>query len=94
MQFFIISFLNDSKFMMNSRITFFNTLYHECDGEIEKSVPKITVWHHKACRVTTNGDLEGQFFLSNPHTNNGFSLQTIKFTFKKNLPEVHDYLEL
>ena len=32
----------------------------------------ITDWHHKACRVMTNGDREGGIFLSNPHTNNGF----------------------
>ena len=28
--------------------------------------------HHKACRVMTNGDPEGQIFLFYPHTNNGF----------------------
>ena len=47
--------------------------YHECEGRIEKSVPRITVWHHKACRVMTNGDPDGLIFLSYPHTNNGFS---------------------
>ena len=44
----------------------------ECKGVIEKSVLRITVWHHEACRVMTNGDREGQIFLSNPHMNNGF----------------------
>ena len=43
---------------------------HEC--EIEKSVPRIAVWHHEACRVMTNGDGEGLIILSHPHTNNGF----------------------
>ena len=43
-----------------------------CEGEREKSVPRITDWHHEACRVMTNGDREGQIFLSHPHTNNGF----------------------
>ena len=47
-------------------------IYHECEGRIEKSVPWITVWHHKACQVMTNGDPEGWIFLSYPHTNNGF----------------------
>ena len=47
-------------------------IYHECEGRIEKSVPRIAVWHHKACRVMTSGDPEGQSFLSYPHTNNGF----------------------
>ena len=46
---------------------------------IEKSVPRITVWHHEACRVMTNGDHEGRIFLSHPHTNNIFYLLTIKY---------------
>ena len=25
-------------------------IYHEFEGGIEKSVPRITVWHHEACR--------------------------------------------
>ena len=37
-------------------------IYHECEGRIEKSVSKITAWHHEACRVMTNGDPEGRFF--------------------------------
>ena len=47
-------------------------LNYECQGRIEKSVPRITVWHHEACRVMTNGDPEGRIILANPHTNNGF----------------------
>ena len=43
--------------------------YYECEGRIEKSVPRIAVWHHEACRVMTNCDPEGQIFLSFPHTN-------------------------
>ena len=39
-------------------------IYHECEGRIEKSVPRIAVWHHKACRVMINGDPEGRTFLS------------------------------
>ena len=23
--------------------------HHECEGRIEKPVPRITVWHHEAC---------------------------------------------
>ena len=34
-------------------------IYRECEVEIEKSVPGITVWHHEACRVMSNCDLEG-----------------------------------
>ena len=47
-------------------------IYLKCEDRIEKSVPRISVWHHEACRVMTNGDNEGQIFLSHPHTNNGF----------------------
>ena len=47
-------------------------VYHECEGRIENSVPRITVWHHQACRVMTKGDIEGWIFLSYPHRNNGF----------------------
>ena len=53
-------------------------IYHE--GEMEKSVPRITDWHHKACQVMTNGDREGQIFLSHPYTKNGFfNLLTTKY---------------
>ena len=46
-------------------------IHHECDGGIEKSVPRITDWHHEACRVMPNGDREGRIFLSHTYTNNG-----------------------
>ena len=32
-------------------------------GGYKKPVPRITVWHHEACRVMTNGDPEGRIFL-------------------------------
>ena len=31
-------------------------IYHEFEDGIEKSVMRITDWHHEACRVMTNGD--------------------------------------
>ena len=37
-------------------------IHHESEGWLEKSVPGIAVWHDQACRVMTNGDLEGQTF--------------------------------
>ena len=37
-------------------------IYHECEVGIEKSVPRITDWHHEACRVMTNGDPRDGFF--------------------------------
>ena len=60
-------------------------IYHEYEGRIEKSVPRIAVWHHEACRVMINDDPEGQILLSYPHMNNGFFLlQTtvVVFYFK------------
>ena len=45
----------------------FIRIYHECEGRIEKSVLASRGW-----REMTNGDPEGQIFLSYPHTNNGF----------------------
>ena len=47
-------------------------IHHECEGRIEKSVPRITDWDHEACRKMTNGDHEGRIFLPHPHTNSGF----------------------
>ena len=47
-------------------------IYHECKGRIEKSVPRITVRHHEACRVMTKADPEGQIFLSYPYMDRGF----------------------
>ena len=39
---------------------YFLSIHHECEGGIEKSVPSITVLHHEACRVMTNGDSKGR----------------------------------
>ena len=48
--------------MSYSHYVVFIRIYHECEGMIEKYVQRITVWHHEACRVLTNGDPEGQVF--------------------------------
>ena len=70
-------------------------IYLECEGGIEKSVPRIAIWHHEACRVMTNGDPEGRIFLSYPYTNNGFFfLLTTVFSFKNKLPEVPRYAKI
>ena len=37
-------------------------IYHECEGRIEISVPRIAVWHHEACRVMKNSDPEAGIF--------------------------------
>ena len=63
------------------------------EGGIEKSVPRITDWHHEACRVMTISDCEGRIFLSHPHIHDRyFFLLTTKhliFYWKdvKRLPE-------
>ena len=33
-------------------------------GRIEKSVSRIAVWYHEACRVVTNSAPKGRFFLA------------------------------
>ena len=61
-------------------------------------MPRITVWHHEACRVMTNGDPEGWIFLSHPYTNNGFFFLLIVkyriFMFRKRLAKVPEYAEM
>ena len=48
-------------------------IHHECEGEIEKSVPRITDWYNtRHADWWQNGEREGRIFLSNPHTNNEF----------------------
>ena len=72
-------------------------IYDEYELGIEKSVPRITDWHHEACGVMTNGDPEGRIFLSHPHTIDGFyfllPFHTV-FCVEKGLPEVHKYAEV
>ena len=48
------------------------SIHHECEGGIEKSVPRITDWLHEACRVMTISDHEGWIFLSYSHTHDGY----------------------
>ena len=56
--------------------------YHECESGIEESAPRISVWHHKAWRVITNGDLEERIFVLALYTNDGFFfLLTVQFCF-------------
>ena len=70
-------------------------IYHDCEGGIEKSVLRIAVWLHKAWRVMTNGDREGQIFLSNPHLNYRFIfLLTTKVEKHESLPENPEYHEM
>ena len=73
-------------------------MHHECEGKIEKYVPRIAVWHHEACRVMTNGDPEGRTFLSYHHNNKRFFFLLtpafIYLLFKKKLTEVPEYAKM
>ena len=75
-------------------VLYYIRIYHECEGRIEKYVPRIADWHHKAWRVMTNSDPEVRIFLSYPHTNNEFFfllttvfiyLFILKISFQKSL---------
>ena len=55
-------------------------IHHECEDGIEKSIPRITDRHNEACRVVTNGNHKGRFFLSHPHTNDGLFFLLTKNT--------------
>ena len=37
-------------------------IYHECEAGIEKSILRITDWHHKACRVMTKVMVREEFY--------------------------------
>ena len=41
-----------------------HSILYELVCEKDKSVIRIAVWHHKACRVMTNGDPKDGFFHS------------------------------
>ena len=57
-------------------------VYHEREGAIEKSVPRITYWHHMACHVVTNGDPKAHFFfLSLTQIMDSSSCSPLKSTF-------------
>ena len=45
-------------------------IYHEFKGRIDKSVPRVTVWHHEA--APSGAKPEGQIYLSFPQTHDGF----------------------
>ena len=72
------------------------SIHHECQGGIEKSVPRITDWHHEAYRVMTIGDRERRIFLSHAHTNNGFffllTTKIFHFILKKHEKDFQKFL--
>ena len=46
--------------------------YKDLSWVDRKSVLRITVWHHEACRVVPDCDNEGRILLSTPHTHDRF----------------------
>ena len=70
-------------------------IFHECEGGIEKSVAQITLWHHEACQVMTNGDHEGGFFYLT-RIIDSFSCSPLNTTIcnLKMLPKVAGYAEV
>ena len=71
-------------------------IHHECDGGIEKTVPRNTDCHQEACPVMTNGDHGGRIFLSHPYSNNEFfflvnmKYRILSFEKHKKVPEYTD----
>ena len=57
------------------------SIFHGCIVWIDKSVTRVTVRHHKACRMIPNSDPEWQIFLTTPYTHERyFFLHTFWFT--------------
>ena len=85
---------HQSHSLLIASILYIIRIYHQCEGKIEKSVLRIAVWHHEACRVMTNGNPEGQIFLPYPHMNNGFFflLTTVFICFKISFQKSHNKL--
>ena len=59
---------------------------HGCEGQIEKSVPRVTVCHHEACRVMSDSDRKGPIFLSVPHTHDRLFFFHTKIHVEKSVP--------
>ena len=58
-------------------------IYHMCEGRIEKSVLRITVWHHEACRVIKKVILRDEFFYPTlTHLMDSFSCSPMLFIYK------------
>ena len=76
-------------------------IHHECEGGIEKSVPRITDWHCEACRVMAIDDRKGRIFFYPTLTwiMVSFSCSPLNTLFyigkhEKKTPENHEYAEM
>ena len=72
-------------------------IHHECEGGIEKSVPRITDWHHESCKVMITRDKF--FYPILTRTMNSFSCSPLNTSFYigktwKRLPENPKYAEM
>ena len=68
-------------------------IYHECEGEIGKSVPMITIWHHEWWQTVIPSD--GFFYPTLTQLSDSFSCSLdIAFYVEKRLPEVPKYAEM
>ena len=56
-------------------------IYHKCEGGIEKSISRITIWHHKACGVMSYHDPKGWIYLSTPRSKGGFFFSPFSSAF-------------
>ena len=65
--------LADERSITDRRVKYSIRIHHECEGRIGKYVLRIIVCHQEACLMMTNGDPEGQIFLSHPNMTDGFS---------------------
>ena len=64
-------------------------MYHECEGVIEESVPRITVWHCEACLGLQNSDPKEWIFLVHPHLNNMRIHRECEGWIEKSVPGDH-----
>ena len=53
-------------------------ILHKCEALIEKSVPRVSVWHHSAPLSDAKLRSEGQICRSVPHTNAYLWVQTFE----------------
>ena len=67
-------------------------IFHECEVLFEKSVPRVTVWHHKALPSDAKLYPRGKFFRSVPHTHDRFFF--LHAYGRRHMNKNHMYLEI
>ena len=69
-------------------------IYHKCEDGIEKSIPRITDWHHEIYQMMANSDPnsdhEGQIFFIFTQLMDYFSFSTLStvFLYWKNIKNI------